>query len=266
MKQIVLLVCILISSLTLAQEQVFFYSYRNVPADEMEMFKKNEAEFWSKVHSNLVKKKKITGWAMLSRVGGLASEPNIYFFLGVGSYENLDNMQNSYQEAYAEVMSSMDANAQSKMKERLNQEKFEYGTAMLNRRSAVWADDADWNYLVHNYAKANDVGGFLDAQEKYLKPFFEEHIKAKNTKQVGWMTASMLNPRGHAYKWNCYTADAYKTIGDIYNAWNIEDVTYPEEGMTEINKTTEKAGFWKSVIWKKEMWLDEEGDFHSIDD
>ena len=211
MKQILLLVAILTTSLVVSQEDLFFYSYRHVPADEMELFKSNEADFWSKVHGKLLREKKITGWAMCSRVGGLASDPNIYFYVGAGSFENLDNMNANYTKAIQEVMSSLDANAQNKMKERLKQEKFEVGTAMLNRRNTVWRENAEWNYLVHNYARANDVGGFLDAQEKYFKPFFEEHFKANKTKQQGWITAGVMNPVGYAYKWNCYTADAYKT-------------------------------------------------------
>ena len=196
---------------------------------------------------------------MLSRFGGLASDPNIYFFVGVGSFENLDNMGANYTKAIQEVMSSLDADAQTKMKERLKQEKFEVGTAMLNRSNTIMRENAEWNYLVHNYARANDVGAFLDAQDKYFKPFFEEHIKANNTKQVGWITASVMNPVGQAYKWNCYTADAFKNLSDIYNAWNMDEVTWPEAGMEAVNAATNEPGFWKRVIWRKEMWLDEEG-------
>lgn len=259
MKRILLLLTILTTSFAFSQENLFFYSYRHVPADEMELFKSNEADFWSKVHGKLVKEEKITGWAMLSRVGGLASDPNIYFFVGVGSFENLDNMGANYSKAIEEVMSSMDANAQNKMKERLKQEKFEVGTAMLNRGSTIMRENAEWNYLVHNYAHATNVGGFMDAQDKYFKPFFEEHINANNTKQVGWITARVMNPVGYAYKWNCYTADAFKNMSDIYNSWSSDDITWPEGGMEAVNKTTSQPGFYKRVIWRKDMWLDEEG-------
>ena len=259
MKRLLLLIIFITTTMAFSQEgEIFFYSYRHVPADEMELFKSNEADFWSKVHANLLRQKKITGWAMLSRVGGLASDPNIYFFIGVGSFENLDNMYENYTKAINETMSSLDADAQSKMKERLEQDKFEVGTAMLMRRHTIMLENADWNYLVHNYARATNVGGFLDAQDKYFKPFFEQHINAKTTKQVGWITAGVMNPVGYAYKWNCYTADAYKNMSDIYNAWG-DDITWPDGGIDAVNETTKEAGFWKSVIWMKEMWLDADG-------
>ena len=258
MKRLLLLFT-LVSTMAFSQEDIFFYSYRHVPADEMELFKSNEADFWSKVHGNLLRQKKITGWAMLSRVGGLASDPNIYFYVGVGSFENLDNMWENYSKAIEEEMSALDASAQSKMKERLKQDKFEVGTAMLNRGNMIMRENAEWNYLVHNYARASNVGAFMEAQDKYFKPFFEEHMNADNTKQVGWITGAVMNPLGYGYKWNCYTADAFKNMSDIYNAWNVENVTWPEEGMEAVNKSSKEPGFWKRVIWFKEMWLDSEG-------
>ncbi len=256
---IALFLCVFVLT---GQENVFMYSYRDVPADEMDLFRRNEAEFWSKVHSKLLKEKKITGWTMMSRVGGLASDPNIYFYIGIGSFENLENAPDNYNKAIEEVMGALDAEAQKKMKERLKQDKFTRADVMLNRQATVM-QDMEWNYLVHNYAKANNVSAFLDAQDKYFKPFFEEQMKAGNTKQVGWITARVLNPVGNHYNWNCYTADAYNKISDVYNAWNTEDVAWPEEGMTEVQKTMVDPGFYKSVIWHKEMWLDADGNLRT---
>jgi hypothetical protein len=241
------------------------YDYRNVPQEEMENFNKNEAEFWSKVAANLLKKKQITGWAMLSRVGGLESDPNIYFYVGLGSYENLDNINKNYPQAYEEVMSSLDQDAQKLFKERLKQKSYRIANVLLNRSESVFSDSGDWNYMVHNYVKAKNVNAFLEGEKKYFKPFFEEHIKAKNTKQVAWITASVLNPRGNHYNWNCYTADLYKNQSDIYNAWNSE-ITYPEDGLAEVGKTMEGPGFYKSVVWQKLMWINEDGSFHTASD
>jgi len=262
MKKLVLLFTIFVCALSYSQENLFMYDYRSVPSDEREAFIKNEADFWSKVHQNMMKSGHITGWTMMSRVGGVTSDPNIYFYLGLGSFENLDNMSANYDKAIEEVMESLDADAQKEMKERLKIESHRIANVLLNRSSTVFAEGQDWNYLVHNYAKATNVGDFLDAQDKYIKPFFEENFKAKNTKQVGWITASVLNPTGNHYNWNCYTADAFQKMSDIYNAWNSE-VTWPTEGMNEINKITEKPGFYKSVVWRKMLWLDEDGKFHS---
>lgn len=263
MKRILLIFTVCLFSLSYAQEDLFLYDYRHVPQEEMSDFIQNEAIFWSKVHANLQKKGQITGWAMMRKVGGLQSEPNIYFYIGIGSYNNLDNSSKNYGQAEKEVMDSFDEDMQKLIKKRLKQEKFRVGSVMMNRVSAVAAENVnDWNYLVHNYAKASDVGEFVDVQTKYFKPFFEEHIKAGNTKQLYWNVAAVVNPRGYGYKWNCYTADGYKNQSDIYNAWNTE-IEWPEEGMAEANKSMNDKGFYKSVVWHRLLSIDNEGKLHT---
>lgn len=263
MKKLLLIISFLFIYSINAQEDLFMYDYRNVPAEEMDTFMQNEAIFWSKVHSNMQKKGHITGWAMLRKVGGLESEPNIYFYVGIGSYENLDNVGKNYSAAEKEVMDGLDWEMKTLIKKRLKQKKYRVGNVLLNRTANAGGGVGDFNYLVHNYVKANNVSEFVDVQEKYFKPFFDEHIKAGNTKQTYWNVAAVVNPRGHGYNWNCYTADAYKNMSDIYNAWNTE-ITWPQEGFELANKLMDNKGFYKMIIWHKLMWLDGDGNYKSI--
>lgn len=242
-----------------AQEEVFAYDYRNVPEEELDTFIGNEAMYWSQIHAKLVKKGTITGWVMLRRVNGLASEPNIYFFYGLGSVENTEKMMSDWPQAEKEVRSSMDKGKLDMLDERLKQKKYRVGEVLLRRTSSVnMGNGGDWNYLVHNYCNASDVAAFLDGQEKYFKPFFEKNITAKNTKQVFWYAATVLSPRGNGYNWNSYTVDAFKSYSDIFNPWN-NPPTWPEDGMTEVGKFLPNGNFYKSVIWQKMLWLDAEG-------
>jgi hypothetical protein len=242
-----------------AQQEVFVYDYRNVPDQELKTFMDNEAMYWSKIHANLLKKGTITGWTMCQRVNGLASEPDIYFYFGFGSVENIEKMNKDRPQAEKEVRSSMDKEQLALIDQRLKQKKFRVGDALLRRTSSVnKGNGGDWNYLVHNYAKANNVAEFLAGQEKYFKPFFEENITAKNTKQVFWYAATVLSPRGNWYSWNCYTVDAFKNYSDIFNAWE-NPATWPEEGMAQVNKFLPEGDFYKSVEWQRTMWLDAEG-------
>ncbi len=93
--------------------------------------------------------------------------------------------------------------------------------------------------------------------------FFEKNIKEKNTKQVYRNTAAVLSPRGHGYKWNCDTVDFFKNYSDIFNALN-KDVTWPEEAMTEAGKLMKDQSFYKSVVWRKTMWLDFDGNLKTF--
>ncbi|TDQ32852.1 hypothetical protein [Zeaxanthinibacter enoshimensis] len=241
-----------------AQEQLFAYDYRSVPAEEMKTFMENEAMYWSKIHGNLLKKGHITGWSMCTRVNGLESEPNVYFYYGIGSYENLDKIGEHWQAARDEVRGTMNKEQLADIDQRIKQKKFRVGEVLLNRISMASTDNPQWKYLVHNYTNATDVNAFLTAQDQYFKPHFEKHMKAGNTKQVLWLTAMVLSPQGYGYNWNSYTVDGFVKYRDIFNAWTSE-VEWPQEGLEAVSKTMKNEQFYKRVIWQRRMWLDDQG-------
>jgi len=263
MKKIIQTLTLLITFQLSAQEDIFSYNYRSVPAEELESFFENEVVYWTGIHSILIKKGQSTGWAMLQRVGGKSSDPNIYFYMGHGSYENLDNLNKNWQAAEAEYRRSMDSEKLALIDKQLNIHKRIVGEVLLNRVTSANLDGGmnDWNYLVHNYAKAKNAWSWVQLQDKYFKPFFEKHIKAKNTKQKYWNAAYVLNPTGDSYNWNAYTADAYKKLSDIFNPWNIE-ITWPKVSEDDID-TFGDNGFYKTVIWEKLLWLDTNGNLKS---
>jgi hypothetical protein len=246
-----------------AQEDIFSYNYRNVPVEEMDAFIENEVVYWSGIHALLVKKKQTTGWAMLKRYGGRASDPNIYFYMGFGSYENLDNLNNNWQVAEAEYRSSMDPEKLALIDKQLNIPKRIAGEAIFNRLTSVNLDGGmeNWNYLVHNYKNADNKLNWVQLQDKYFKPFFEKQIKAKNTKQIYWNAAVVLNPTGDAYDWNAYTADAYTNLSDVFNPWN-KVIPWPTISDEDINDFSGN-NFYKTVIWEKILWLDSSGNLKS---
>ena len=242
-----------------AQEDIFTYTYRNVPAEEMKTFVENEVVYWTGIHSILLKKKQTTGWAMLQRVGGRASDPNIYFYMGFGSYENLDNLSKNWKSAEAEYRKSLGSEKLALIDKQLNIPKRIVGEAMLNRTTSVNLDGGmeEWNYLVHNYIKAKNKFNWVQLQDKYFKKFFEKHIKAKNTKQKYWNAAVVINPTGEAYDWNAYTADAYVKMSDIFDSWNKE-VDWPKISDDDLDDFGDN-NFYKTVIWEKRLWLDQNG-------
>ena len=156
MKKIILTLTLLITFQLSAQEDIFSYNYRSVPAEELESFFENEVVYWTGIHSILIKKGQSTGWAMLQRVGGKSSDPNIYFYMGHGSYENLDNLNKNWQVAEAEYRKSMDSEKLALIDKQLNIHKRIVGEVLLNRVTSANLEGgmSDWNYLVHNYAKA----------------------------------------------------------------------------------------------------------------
>jgi hypothetical protein len=259
MKNLLLLLTVFNIYTISAQEDIFSYSYRNVPANEMNSFIENEVVYWSGIHAILLKKEQATGWAMLKRYGGKESDPNIYFYMGLGSFDNLDNLQKNWQAAEVEFRGSMDPEKLALIDQQLNIPKRIMGEVLFNRLSSVnvKAGMDGWNYLVHNYKKAEDKLAWVGLQDKYFRPFFEKNIKAKNIKHKYWNSAVVINPTGDSFDWNAYTADAFKELSDVFNPW-IKQVEWPiisDEDVENFGGNT----FYKTIVWEKILWLDAQG-------
>ena len=71
--------------------QYFLYGYVQVPEDNIQEFIENEEEYFSQAAKIAIENEVIEGWGILSRYQGLDSEPNFYWYVGVGDIDKLDN-------------------------------------------------------------------------------------------------------------------------------------------------------------------------------
>ena len=110
MKKFITITLLLFINISFSQDY-FIHDYRYIPTDKLEHHIKIEKHYWSKVAQLLVKEGKLMGWAMLQRSGGSSSEPNIYFYIGIGDKNNLDNLSDNYAKASKTVLNSMGKDA-----------------------------------------------------------------------------------------------------------------------------------------------------------
>lgn len=257
MKKLLLLVSLAFAfQSNFAQERLALNSFRNVPTNELKTFMQNEAFYWSKVAAVLKSKGHITAWAIQLRSGGkLASEPNINARIGIGSWENYENLGKNYAAAEAEVKSKMDPEKRALLEETLKQDKYEFASILTNTNDIIWSDkEPSFKYLVINYSKATNPAQYLAEESRIMKPFFKKLMKQKKTKMKGWATATVLSPVGYEYPYNAYTVDFYDTISDVFTPFNTDTITWPEE-MASLGEL-KTPGFWKRVIWQRVMYLD----------
>jgi hypothetical protein len=261
MKKLLLLIILcLASNWGIAQEQLALISFRKVPANELKNFMQNEAFYWSKVAAVLKEKGQITGWGIHVRSGGmLASEPNINARIGIGSWENYENLGKNYESAQELVKSQMDPEKRILLEETLKQDKFEFASILTNTNELIWREkEPHFKYVVYNYSKANNAAQYLSEESRIMKPFFEKLMKQGKTKMKGWATASVLSPAGYEYPFNAYTVDFYENISDAFNPFNSNDITWPEE-MASLGEL-KTPGFWKRVIWQRVMYLNQKNE------
>ncbi|MGA0987016.1 MAG: hypothetical protein ACO3RO_02335 [Flavobacteriaceae bacterium] len=255
---IILLVAI--SHIALAQENLAVNSFRKVPADELKTFMQNEAFYWSKVAAVLKEKGQITAWGVQIRSGGmLASEPNVNTRIGVGSWENFENLGRNYAAAEEFVRSQMDPEMLALLEETLKQDKFEFASILTNTQELIWSDkQPSFNYVVYNYSRADNPSQYLAEETRIMKPFFEKLMKQGKTKMKGWGTVNVLSPNGYEYPYNAFTVDFYENIGDAFSPFTSEDVSWPEEMASLGDLKT--PGFWKRVIWKRVLHLNQKNE------
>jgi len=246
--------------IALAQENLALNSFRKVPADELKTFMQNEAFYWSKVAAVLKEKGQITAWGVQIRSGGmLASEPNVNTRIGVGSWENFENLGRNYAAAEEIVRSQMDPQMLALLEETLKQDKFEFASILTNTQELTWSDkQPSFNYVVYNYSRADNPSQYLAEESRIMKPFFEKLMKQGKTKMKGWGTINVLSPIGYEYPYNAYTVDFYESIGDAFSPFTSEDVSWPEE-MASLSEL-KTPGFWKRVIWKRVLHLNQKNE------
>ena len=190
-KSLILFMLLFVGTLT-AQENLASVSFRDVPQEEMKTFMQNEAVYWSEVAKVLKAQGQISYWGIN---GGKAEDPNVMAYIGIGSWENFENLGKNYAAAEAEVKASMSPSMLGPIEDDLKQDKFFVASLLINNVKYVWAADMDWKYQVINYANATNAWSYTNAEAKLMAPFFDKAIKKGKTKLKGWKAAAVISPQ-----------------------------------------------------------------------
>ena len=249
---------LLIASHSQAQNY-YMYDFRSVPDDELSMMTENEEHFWSKVAQDQIKKGNMTGWAMLQRVGGTSSEPNVLFYIGAGSKENIDNLYSSFGEGSENVMNQMGEAASVFVKRGLNIDSRRVGQAVLNRVHMEF--DSDWthhNYVKTNFAKVSNINKMNALQGNVWGKYIKKMMDKNETTQKLWAASTLVSPNGNGYDWNYLTIDTYMTYGDVLDGGWTKTPSIPN--LSEINSLM-GGQFYKQAVWRVVMSVNSKGEF-----
>ena len=260
-KSLILFMLLFVGTLT-AQENLAMMSFRDVPQEEMKTFMQNEYVYWSKVAKILKEKGQISYWSInVKRGGGRADESNVMSYIGIGSWENYENLGKNYASAEKEVKSNMDPEKLRLIEDDLNQEKFGKANFIINNLKYVWAPNQNWKYQVINYANAKNAWQYINAESNLMAPFFEKSMKSGKTKLQGWKTAGVLSHQGYDFPFNSMTVDFYAEFSDIFTSWP-PNTQWPK-GIDKLNAMKETEGFWRRSIWQRVMYLDGENNLQT---
>ena len=255
----ILLSLFFLLSFFISNAQIFGYGFLNVPEDEIQNFIQNEEEFFSKVAREAIKNKHMTGWSIWRRVEGSANEPNFYWYVGLGEFDNFTKFNENYSAAYQKVINKTGVPG---LVERALEKHSSYHTftgTYYRGGMARNKKSGDLKYLKANYAKVENPQAFMQKQNEVWKPFIEKNMNNGKAKQELWATSMRINPSGNGYNWNVMTIDAHSSIGDLYNPFDgkWEELNPPSQ--KELSETNPKNGWYKTTIWERVLWIDNDG-------
>ena len=261
MKKLLFITLLLVFNFSYSQEY-YMHDYRLIPADEIQNHIDNEKHFWSKVAQILIKEGKLTGWAMLQRQGGSSSEPNFYFYIGIGDKSNLKNLGAIFNYGAEKIYNSMGKDAATLVKRSININSHSvYNVILQSTNREAKKNSNGYNFLKINYSNVmGDVAEFDNLQKNVWGNFVSKEMNKNNGSQVLWTTARKVSPNGNGYNWNYITIDGYESYDDLLSPeWN-SNTKFPAD-LSKINSMMQGENFYKQVVWKIVMSVDSEGNF-----
>ena len=256
---ITMLICIMSFAQNVTQPYYLIHDYRKVAGKDLKAMLENEEHFWSKVGQLLVKEGKLTTWNVLERIAGPESEPNILFLLGIGSKQNMHDLNETFDYGAKKVLASMGKDEAFFVQRGLKLEDNRVALAVLNMANYE-SVEGKRNFIRMNYSKVSDVEKMHQLQGKIWGSFIKKSMTSGVVNQKTWSTSNVVSPVGSGYEWNYLTADGYTNYEDILDGGWSTKPTIPD--LSEIGKLISgTGGFYKSVTWKVLMSVNNKGEF-----
>jgi hypothetical protein len=240
--------------------QYFMYGYNIVPDEEVEHYLQNEKELYSKAAERAYKEGVINGWAIMRRVQGGKSEPNFYWYIGVDDLKKVDALGKDFGKIINETVEA--SGVPSLVKRAIkNHNSYTRFVATFYRPEVTTAKNSDgFKYLKHNVASSPNPNQWWDTQMKEWGPFIKKNMNNGKVNQEIWAPAVRINPTGNGYNWNVISIDGFNSLEDLFGNGGMQYPSMDSVDFDAISKTLPE-GWYKTVIWERVMWLDNNGKF-----
>ena len=214
----------------LSAQGITTYQYRQVSAANSEEFVKRETTYWSKVARTAIDKGTLTFWALLEKVDG-SDMPNSPNFLFINTYTNVDtgDVWNAAATFPTTPISKMETGSMSMV------------TSQFFLQSQGWQQNSktpttDYNYIIMVYHNSSDPNNFVAMENRHWAPFIKSAMDNKQTAQVAWGNAIVLDPSGPDVKFNSVSYDLFPTLQTaLLQNWDPA-TKFPTTGLDSLTK------------------------------
>ena len=225
--------------------QVATLMYVEVSNENQSRFERLEKDYWSQIAKKGIEGGKMTAWGMLKEV----SSPGVHRYVFVNLYKDLEQLANGGSIWNPEVigmnLEDIDTNG---IKTILKVDYHQLEGEIVG----------DMKYVIHNYASPSNLEGFVTENLELWKPWFQDNMKKKKTKQKNWGIATKIYPSGNKSGSTAMTRDGFESLSDAMNALRYQpsdNSMYSE--ILNKSKMGEYLpnGFDQRVIYESIMWV-----------
>ena len=248
MKKVVLLFASLLF-VFISYAQVSYFQYRHVPSDRQQEFVEKETKYWSKVAKAAIDKGLMTGWSLWRKV--TVTNPDAPNYVFVNTFASIDKIDQGA------IWSD----------DNIKQMGVSPDMVETNSFTTVVADcwlqledfvEGDYKYAVVNYAKPDDLSGFIEENKTLWKPFHQKNITDKTTGMSSWGLMSVISPTGKQAKFSCLTWDGFNTMADVMKNIRYQSPSDVSSPWTDILSKTKMGeimpgGFEYSIVYELVM-------------
>ena len=193
---------------------------RLVPQNNIQAFIERETTYWSEVARKAIEDGKLAGWSLWQRVDGFDADTN-HNFMFINSYdtpEGLDHMETIW-----------DFNAVFPDTSIEDADTFGLSTVkdVLFYDQIAFSSKKDPKYIRINYAKADDVQDYLDAELQEWYPFVQERMNSNKTNVVSWALLRLVAPRGEDIPYGAISVDGFESLSASLFTNYGTDVPFP---------------------------------------
>jgi len=210
--------------------QIVSIQSRYVPVENIKEFVHRETNYWSEVARRGIIERRLARWELWQIATGMNIDEGANFFFIVEYRKPSDVDSNEEIWNFARVFSDMEASEiETRSLSTIVDQVYLYSQVHLIK--------SDPKVLRVNFARASDLGRYLELENTMWQEFVKERMDSNQTNVVSWDLMSVMSPGGVDRSYNALTIDGFEKLSDALQTSYGDNPNYPDlDQFREVHK------------------------------
>ena len=235
---------LLAGSFVPAFSQIVVFHSRYVPEENIQKFIDRETAYWSVVADKAIKESKMVRWELWRLESGMGIDGGANF-LFVNEFKRLRDVDRmpaiwDHTKVFPDLaLSEIETSSLSRI---VDQVFLSSQVNLVKTRP---------NFIKINFARASDLGHYLELENIVWQDFVKERMDANQTNVVSWDLLRVMSPGGVDQAYNALTIDGFAKLSHALEPDFGDNAEYPdfeqfrevhEKGVTQIYSLVKAVG------------------------